>query len=202
MTTSIEDRLREAAIRLDHACEQYTNAGTVDHTDRTARRAATLAASALGVAAIIGTTIVVTRGDQQKALAPEPTATVHPSTTTSGHPTTVGVHSSTPPPTFNPAHTPVSDSSGKHVGWVDTTTWNDIIVIPLPASYTTRHPHGTSAIEVAIVRDDAGQPVGLMSGLGFIPHGLTDGRHIDPAIEQRLIDYAIANDPSTTIASP
>jgi hypothetical protein len=102
-------------------------------------------------------------------------------------------------PSFDPSHTPIRDRDGNRVGWIDDTNEADIIYIPLPESYTSLDPLYPTAIGVRIVRDDNGRPVGIFSGLGFIPGALIDDTHIEPTIQQQLINDAIANTGVTTI---
>jgi hypothetical protein len=220
MNAPIEDRLRDVASRLDEASIRYAEARVPAHAHRQPRRIAAVAAVTLGAVAIIGAGVVTSRRISAKpsrpasatvisspALAPSDIVTTTSSTsvtTTVAPPSTVSETTTpeTPPQTFDPTHTPVSDSNGNHVGWVDNTNRSDIIEIPLPASYTAQNPHNPSAIGAQIVRDDAGVPVGLMTGLGFIKGGLIDGTHIDPAVQQRLIDNAIESITSTQAPTP
>jgi hypothetical protein len=201
MTSHLEDRLREVASRLDHASERYRAAHLPLPAPRhRSRRVGVIAASILVIGALVIGAEALSSRKPAPALAP--TVVSGASTSTQLGPTTTVKPTATTQatrPTVDPTHTPIRDGDGNRVGWIDDTNQADIIYIPLPESYTSLNPLFPTAIGVTIVRDDNGTPVGVFSGLGFIPGAVIDETHIDPAIQQQLIDNAIANTGVTTI---
>jgi hypothetical protein len=102
------------------------------------------------------------------------------------------------PAQYGPEWSPIADRKGHWIGWIDDASWP----ITVPTSSEQQAQSGWTADAYRVVWNDDGEPIGLLTSVGFIEARLSpDGTQIsDPAVIAELTRLSIDDTVVATVA--